>query len=215
MDLSSYVKVKVKKPIVVVDKREREYAQLLEGMGAKVVEKLLPYGDILIPPRYTLEVKRGRDVERSISDGRIFQQLREGSVLVLENPIVERPSHFFGLLAALIRKGIPVVATRSKEETALFAYRLAHQTQIKEGESPKLMDVKRSYRLEEGAKAMLMVVPGIGPKRADALLERYGSVAEVAKASKRELKALVGEKAGERLWRYLHQSTKALPDKKA
>jgi len=220
MGLEGFVEVKVKRPVLVVDKREEELARDLEGLGAKVKRQLLPYGDVLIPPLWRVEVKRGRDLLASLYDGRLFPQISGGEkvLLVLEGLQVEEPAVLFGLLASLLSRGIPVVQTRSGRETAQLLYRLAHHTQIKEGQSPKLVRVKRAYAREEGLKAMLMVIPGVGPKKAQSLLERYPSMEELVKAPKRALQGIVGRKVGERVWEYLHrplQSTKALPDKKA
>jgi len=47
-------------------------------------------------------------------------------------------------------------------------------------------------------------VPGIGPGRARALLNRFGSVRGVQGATADELQRALGPRLGRHLWRHLH-----------
>lgn len=51
----------------------------------------------------------------------------------------------------------------------------------------------------------LLALPGVGPKRARALLRLFGSVDGVRAADREELTAALGKMLGERVWKFMHK----------
>ena len=62
----------------------------------------------------------------------------------------------------------------------------------------------RARRSKRTLSTQLLAVPGIGPGRARALLNRFGSVRGVQQASVDELQRALGPRLGKHLWHYLH-----------
>jgi excinuclease ABC subunit C len=62
----------------------------------------------------------------------------------------------------------------------------------------------RSRRSKRTLASQLLAVPGIGPERARALLQRFGSVRGVQNASVEELQRALGPRLGRHLWNHLH-----------
>jgi excinuclease ABC subunit C len=62
----------------------------------------------------------------------------------------------------------------------------------------------RSRRSKRTLSTQLLAVPGIGPGRAKALLNRFGSVRAIQHASVDELQRALGPRLGKHLWHHLH-----------
>jgi excinuclease ABC subunit C len=62
----------------------------------------------------------------------------------------------------------------------------------------------RSRRSKRTLSSQLLAVPGIGPGRTRALLNRFGSVRGVQQASVEELQRALGPRLGRHLWNHLH-----------
>jgi len=62
----------------------------------------------------------------------------------------------------------------------------------------------RSRRSKRTLSSQLLAVPGIGPGRTRALLNRFGSVRGVQQASVEELQRALGPRLGKHLWNHLH-----------
>ena len=82
-----------------------------------------------------------------------------------------------------------------QEETHRFAITYHHQ---KHGKS--------------ALRSALDGIPGIGPKRQEALRRRFGSVKRIREAEEGELAAVIGEAAARTLWRHLHSPDPASPE---
>jgi len=63
----------------------------------------------------------------------------------------------------------------------------------------------RKLREKRTLQTELMAIPGIGKKRAEQLLQHFGSVKRVYDATKEELKEVVNEKTAEAIWEYFHK----------
>lgn len=86
--------------------------------------------------------------------------------------------------------GQPAVFTligQIQEETHRFAITYHHQ---RHGKS--------------ALRSVLDGIPGIGPKRQEALRKRFGSVRRIREAEERELAAVIGEHPARILWQHLH-----------
>ena len=82
-----------------------------------------------------------------------------------------------------------------QEETHRFAITYHHQ---KHGKS--------------ALRSALDGIPGIGPKRQEALRKRFGSVKRIREAEEGELAVVIGEAAARTLWRQLHSPEASAPE---
>jgi len=172
--------------------------------NVEVCVRRLKLGDYEVDGRLLFERKTLRDLTISIVDGRLFSQMKrmvhspERAVLVLEGVAgdlhdsgVSREAIQGALISIGVIFGIPVLRSTSPEETAkllIFAARqMRSQTSgatLRHGYRPKGMRKRRIF--------ILQGLPGIGPKRAAQLLETFGSIEAVMRASAKELAGVSG-----------------------
>lgn len=118
---------------VVVDHREASstLAAYLRSLGATVEFKQMKVGDIRISERILIERKTARDLVQSLTNGRLLDQCRRLAVsssrpmLLIEvgegHGQFVHPNAVHGVLAHIsLDLGIPVMMTKSPEETAHF-----------------------------------------------------------------------------------------------
>jgi excinuclease ABC subunit C len=70
----------------------------------------------------------------------------------------------------------------------------------------------RSRRSKRTLSSQLLAVPGIGPGRTRALLNRFGSVRGVQQATVEELQGALGPRLGRHLWNHLHAGESSIDD---
>ena len=192
---------------VLVDDRERSSGvpETLEAMDDVRVEiKRLPLGDYQIDQRLLIERKTLNDFAVSVLDGRLFKQmtnlamspqksvlLLEGGSHALQRTGMRREALQGALITISLILGIPVLRAMDPEESARLMIYAARQTARavegglhRPGYRPK---GKRNRQL-----FILQGLPGVGPKRAAQLLERFGSVRGVVDASLEELRSTSG-----------------------
>jgi len=185
---------------IAVDFREKASGIVdnLIGQGVSVDVKHLDHGDYLINDTVTIERKTGNDFIVSIIDGRLFNQIaalkKECSrplVLIEGNPFKTD----FRMNSSAIRGAIlsiqsvwyiPVVYSRSKEDTKNILITLAKQTGdqqeecvLRHGYRPKRLHSKKLY--------VLQGLPQIGPILARRLLGHFKSIKNVINASEEDL----------------------------
>lgn len=173
----------------------------------------LTTGDFLIDGRFAVERKTLPDFAQSVIDGRLFRQaaaLAQGTergVLVLEGTAADlqasgmrREALQGALITVSVFFGLAVLRARDAAETAQLIVYLGRQAQrFARGALPR-----KGYR-PKGRRArqlyVLQGLPGIGPERAERLLEIFGSVENVARASVDELAAIsgIGETTAEKI----------------
>ncbi len=164
----------------------------------------LRVGDFLVGECCIVERKTLRDFARSVVDARLFRQasamVGEGRrpVLILENGEadlaslgVSREALQGALITVSAFFGLAVLRSRDIEETARLPVYLGRQAQARvdgalgrPGYRPKGHRARQLY--------VLQGLPGIGPERAERLLERFGSVERTMAASAEELGAVEG-----------------------
>lgn len=182
---------------ITVDDRERnsgviEHLQAIQDVEVDVDRLLL--GDYLVDHRLVFERKTIHDFAVSLIDGRLFKQgCRLASspirpVLILEGSPsdwaavgVSREAILGAMVTITVILGIPLLTSLEPAETArLIAYTGEQIDRSAEGA------VQRSgYRPKGKRKRQLYILqslPGVGPKRANHLLERFGTVEAVMKA---------------------------------
>jgi DNA excision repair protein ERCC-4 len=177
---------------------------LSEIQNVNVSIRRLSVGDYQIGSRVIVERKTLKDFAISIVDGRLFKQmirLANSSfmgVLILEGTAVDtvdlkitRESMQGALITVSLVLGIPVLRSKDASETARLIVYINRQIESlarggfqRHGYRPKS---KRRIQL-----FILQGLPGIGPERADRLLDRFGSVEAAISASSSELQSVDG-----------------------
>ena len=190
---------------IVADDREGAggvLEELRRHPGIALEVRRLARGDFLVEDNFIVERKTLRDFAASVIDGRLFRQAaalaREGrrGVLMLEGRTgtaaglgVSRESLQGALITVSVFYGLAVLRSRDAAETArLLLYlgdqagRFASGAVTRPGWRPKGKRGRQLY--------LLQGLPGIGPQRAERLLEKFGSVEKVIAAPAEEWSAI-------------------------
>ena len=134
----------------------------------------------------------------------------EGTTKDLTSSKMSRESMQGALISLSLFWGIPVLRSMSAEETAhLMVYAGRQMDWIAKG------GIKRSgCRPKTKRKRQLYILqglPGVGPERAETLLNHFGSVAAVTQAAAEELAALdgIGPKTAQTIYDAVHEERAA------
>ena len=191
---------------IVVDHRERasEVASFLEQSGqAQLSFEQMRLGDYRTA-EWLFERKTLTDFAASLVDGRLFAQAyrlaacKQSSAMILEGTghdlaaiRVQRSALQGALISLSLIYQLPILRSRGPEETAqllLFAGRQLSRSRSdwaeRQGRHPKRLRKIQLYVLEG--------LPGIGPKKAAALLDHFGTVRAALTASEEELCRIEG-----------------------
>ncbi len=207
--------------VIRVDCRENA-ADLLRSLedkyGFGIKTEQLKLGDYLIPPDTVVERKTVADFAVSILDGRLFDQAfrlaehTENPIMIVEGESFENLNLSLACIkGALITLAqtfrLPVLRTRNQEDTAWYISQLARQRErigrnkgVRRGYKPKKIEIQKEH--------ILSSLPGIGAKSAKALLEEFGSVSNVMKASEKEIMKVpgIGKKTAEKIQSVIRDS---------
>lgn len=192
---------------VVVDERERGSGvpELLLSLGVPVEYALLDVGDYVVTPEIGVERKTVRDFQLSIYDGRLFSQASSLSsyyakpVLILEGDLAEleefadnvRP--FLGAITSLaISYRLPIIPSKDREQTAEYIRLMVEQSRRPREARPPLPRVRKGEDLALLQLGLVGVLPGVGPKLAERLLETFGTPLAVFNAGKLALSRIRG-----------------------
>jgi len=195
----------------VADHREKSSGiiRALVEMGYAVELAQLGIGDYLLSRRVGVEFKQTQDFIQSILDGRLLQQLKELKGR-FERPLLiiqgERdltagsrlhPNSIYGMLATIgVSFGIPMLWTKTTQETAALFVTIAKREQSEEKNLPQLHFEKRMTSLPGLQEYVVASLPNIGPQLAKDLLTYLGSVRAIMNADEQTLTGVpgVGEK---------------------
>lgn len=192
---------------IIVDDRERSSGILdeLRGHDTFLSEvRRLALGDFEIDGRLLFERKTLPDLVASIKDGRLFSQacrlansdklvaiILEGTARDLTDTKMRREAIQGALISLTLFLGIPLLRSRNQTETVqlmLFAARQGRA--VTSGALPRK---GRRYRSRQRVQIhILQGLPGVGPRRAALLLERFGSIEAVVQASLEALQSVDG-----------------------
>lgn len=194
---------------VVVDDREADsgVVEALRSLhGIEVAVQRLPLGDYEVAGRFLFERKRLLDLATSLKDGRLLGQAcrlavaPQRSVLILEGTArdlaasrVRREALQGALVSIAVFLGIPLLRAKAPEESArlmVYAARQAHA--VAQGPLPRPLPAKRPRGKRKAQLYLLQGLPGVGPARAQRLLEAFGSVEAVLTATAAELAQVPG-----------------------
>lgn len=192
---------------IVADDREQpsgviEY--LLSHEAFRVTVRRLKLGDYLVGNRVLIERKTVSDLSASIIDGRLFRQacllaesayrplmLIEGHVSEGDVSGVSREAIQGALITLAIFLNIPCLRSFDVKESANLIYYAGLQMHrnISRGV------YRHGYRPKRRRNRQLFILqglPGIGPARAERLLETFGSIENVFHADVETLSRVVG-----------------------
>ncbi len=200
---------------VYADSREAKsgVVKKLFDMGVGINTGNLEVADYVLSDRVAVERKSVDDfIESLIKKEKLFNQLFRlkrsyyKPILLIEGDNIYKravnPNAVRGALAAItIDMGIPILFTRSPDETAdMLASIASREQKYKHREaSPHADKSKRS--LQEQQEYVVAAISNIGPVIAKNLLEHFGTVEAIVNASEEELVKVsnVGKKTAERI----------------
>lgn len=162
----------------------------------------LKVGDYAVDGCFLFERKTLVDLHTSIRDGRLFSQAcrlavaPERGVIILEGTAADlavggmrREAVQGALIQISVFLGIPLLRARDAEESARLMLYTARQAAVFTGTkaAQRHFPGKRPKAKRRAQLHILQGLPGIGPARAAALLDQFGSVEAVLAASAEHL----------------------------
>lgn len=201
-------------PQIYADSREGNSKVLreLDKLNVDIVVKSLAVADYQVSNDVGIERKTTKDFITSIIDKRLYKQARELAeyfrkpIIILEGEDLYssliHPNAVRGALSSIaVDFSIPIIPTRSEEDTAAMITRIAIREQIKESSDIQIRTEKKPLTLYEQQLYMVESLPNIGPVTAKKLLQEFGSVGGVINASENELKKVegIGDKIAQRI----------------
>jgi DNA excision repair protein ERCC-4 len=193
---------------IVVDDRERSPGVLaalrtFESVQLRVAR--LDIGDYAVGPNLLVERKAVSDFVQSVIDGRLFRQARrlsrwssglrffvlEGTDRDLRQGGFSQHAVHGALITLNLVFGLPVLRTLDPVETAqllVIAGRQLHRRMT----SPTRLHPSVNAPARSTQIRMLLAIRDIGPLRASALLEHFGSMRSLSSATLDELVAVPG-----------------------
>lgn len=211
LDIFSKEKTETKKdlpkPKIIIDYREKNslVASELIHLGLEIEFKELKVADYIVN-NVAIERKTVLDFVSSMINKRLLRQLEElqqykNKLLIIEgideqeiypeNNGVNPDSIRGFILSILLKHKIPVLFTQDYKDTAKFINRIARK-------KPQEMGIranKKSLNKKERLQFILEGFPGIGPKTARKLLEKFSTLQNIFSAPQEELQKLIGKKA--------------------
>ncbi len=204
------IKKEKPKPKIIVDLREKNslVASEMVDLGFEIEFKFLKVGDYLVND-VAIERKTVSDFISSMINRRLLRQLEElqqykKRLLIIEGIYEQElysdseekmgmhPNAIRGfLLSILLKYNVPVIYTKNSQDTAKFLAVLAKKT---EKEQP-LNASKKTLSKKERMQFILEGFPGIGPKTAKKLLQKFKTLKGIINAPLEELQKEVGKKA--------------------
>lgn len=198
-----------KKQKIIVDYREKNSLVISEliHLGLEIEFRELKVADYLVN-NIAIERKTVSDFISSMINGRIRHQLEEiqqyeNRLLIIEG--IEEQELYNDdnekgvnanairgfLLSISLKHKTPIIFTKNEEDTAKFIFVLSRK---KETES-SLNVTKKSLNKKERMQFILEGFPGIGPKNAKRLLEKFKTIKNILNSSMEELEEVIGKKA--------------------
>jgi Fanconi anemia group M protein len=190
-----------------VDNRESSILDYFKQYDCIIQKKMLLYGDFICSDRVCIEKKVTKDFIQSITDKRLFTQLKamkdnfEKPILIIEGEEslygYLQPNIIRGALAAItVDLSIPTIWTRDLADTAGLVYWIAKREQIDEKREVSLRNKKVPETVKERQEYLISSLPDISSVRAKDLLKHFKTPQKIFNADEKELKEVrgVGEK---------------------
>ncbi|HLH45270.1 MAG TPA: ERCC4 domain-containing protein [bacterium] len=205
---------------VAADVRETnsEVAVYLSNLGVKLKLTKLNVSDYVVSDDICVERKTVDDFTASVVDGRLFDQALKmrrtyrKPILIVEGENIYssrlNPESIRGALISLaVDYGIPILWSRSANETAHLIARMAAREQREAGSRPIIRDSRKPVNDEQIKEFIVASLPGVDAVRARSLLRHFGSVLRVFTATMEELESVegIGRKTAEKIRRILEE----------
>lgn len=201
---------------IVVDNREMQtkVARELFKLDMDIITKQLEVADFIVSDDVGIERKSTRDFIDSIIDKRIFDQAKylkdtfSKPIFLIEgkrglySARNVHPNAIRGALASLaISFSIPILWTKNEKDTAGMLKTIARREQEDKKKTISIRGEKKPLRGKKLQKYIVEGFPNIGPKLAENLLERFGTIKELVNADLEELKEVekIGEKTAKKI----------------
>ena len=208
--------------VVFVDTRENNnIIDYLKECGADVRTKQLLVGDYICSDRVGIEKKTIRDFLGSISNQRIFQQIRElkesfeKPVFLIEgNPEMlyyetnVHPNSIRGVLASIaISYGIPILWSSNIKESAEMIFWIAKREQTKRSTEIQIRTKPREESLPKNQEYLVAGLPNVSNVLSKRLLKEFKTVKKVFSASESRLKKVegIGEEKAKKIFDVLNK----------
>lgn len=179
-----------------------EALRTLQDVDVEV--RQLKLGDYLLPNRVLVERKSLVDLVESLKDGRLFSQasrlaasefrgavILEGQGRDLIGTEMRREALLGAIVSLSLVFNLAVLRSSGPAETASVLVYAARQLQRDVDDVP-MRHGRRPKRKKRIQLRLLQGLPGVGAKRAQALLDHFGSVAAVVQASQEGLQEVDG-----------------------
>ena len=190
---------------IIIDHRESQlFDEYLEEMGAVVKRQVLDIGDFVCSSKLVVERKTRADFESSIIDGRLFTQLHQLSsnypavVLIVEGMKKDAPERIrreaiLGTYATIMADfGVSLIFTKDMKATAELLFAIGKHEQIARKHPLRIFAKRKTFTPSQTQRSIIEMLPTVGPKLAQALLNHFGTVDRVITASERELLEVPG-----------------------
>ena len=191
---------KVKKVLIFADSREKEVLKELENYNCTIKKRSLIYGDYACG-RVCIERKTAQDFIKSITDGRLFEQLKnlkdqfEKPLLIIEgNDLYNRlnPNVIRGALAAIaIDLSIPIIWTQNPAQTAGMIFWIAKREQ-EEKRITAIRTKRKTISQQAQQEFIIAGLPNVSTILAKRLLKHFKSIKAIFSASEKELTKVAG-----------------------
>jgi ERCC4-type nuclease len=191
---------------ILVDNREKNslLPSELSKLNFQIEFQQLPVADYVINNTLAIERKTVSDLKSSIINKRIFSQLKEikqfpKHLLLVEgsreelfnNQILHNNSIRGFILSVQLDYSIPLLFSENEKESAILISILSNK---KVNSSPSLRPSKIPLTKKEQQQFILEGFPGIGPKTAEKLLDKFSSLKNIFSATEFDLKEILGPK---------------------
>lgn len=193
---------------IIIDYREKNslVASYLIKEGLEIEFKELKIGDYVVKD-VIIERKTVSDFISSMINQRLLKQIEEikqyENKLIIIEGISEKelykdenysinPNAIRGfLLSIALKHKIPLIFSKNSEDTAKFIAILSK----KKDKEMNLNAKKKTLNKKEQLQFIIEGFPGVGPKKAKALLEKFGSIQNIILAPTEELEKILGIKS--------------------
>lgn len=213
------------RPVIYADSREGSSRVLreLEQLNVDIKVKSLAVADYQVSDDVAIERKTNSDFISSIMDKRLHKQAKElvenfkKPLMIIEGTELYsgfiHPNAVRGAMASIaVDFGIPIIPTRSPEDTAAMINRIAIREQTHEKSDIQIRTEKKPLTTWEQQLYIIESLPNVGPVTARKLLEEFQSVKGVINASEDDLKRVegIGDKIAKRILRVVDSGFKTI-----
>lgn len=211
--------MEMQKPKIIVDKRERKFSKLLHELGADIEEIMLEVGDFICSGQTIVERKTRIDFEASVLDQRLFTQLSnlksnfKNAIIIVEGERIEEgmltQAALMGAYVSVITDfGASLFFTRNEKSTAELIFAIAKHEQLAKKVEFRIHPKRKAQTLSQTQRAVVEMLPMVGPLMAKKLLMHFGNLEMIFRASEIEFMKVegLGKKKAKAIWRTINES---------